>query len=101
MADVPVGPAVARSRSIGGRLNSAPGQLRWRQTDESMIEVALVIVQCCRHRSPGTGRIIVGMFLGLGFEGPNCNGGTKAQRDTPVIQESRRCDSGSVRERGI
>ena len=41
MADVPVGPAVARSRSIGGRLNSAPGQLRRRQTDESMIEVAL------------------------------------------------------------
>ena len=24
MADVPVGPAVARSRSIGGRLNGAP-----------------------------------------------------------------------------
>jgi hypothetical protein len=32
MADVPVAPAVARSRSIGGRLNSAPGQLRYRQT---------------------------------------------------------------------
>src|SRR6267378_3208694 len=40
MADVPVGAALARSRSIGGRLNSAPAQLHRRQTDESMIEVA-------------------------------------------------------------
>jgi hypothetical protein len=57
MADVPVAPALARPRSLGGRLNSAPGQLRRRRTDESMIEVALAIVECCRHRSPGTGRI--------------------------------------------
>ncbi len=37
-------PALARSRSIGGRLNSAPGQLHRRQIDESMIELALAIV---------------------------------------------------------
>ena len=49
--------------------------------------------------SSALGGSIVGTFLGLGSEGPNCNGGTKAQRDTPGIQESRRCDSGSVRER--
>ncbi len=55
MADVPGAPAVACPRSIGGRLNSAPGQLHRRQTDESMIEVALAIVQCYRRRIRGSG----------------------------------------------
>jgi len=67
MADVPVGPAVARSRSIGGRLNSAPGQLRRRQTDESMIEVALAIVQFCQYRSPRHWGINRGDVFGAGI----------------------------------
>ncbi|MGH6827210.1 class II aldolase/adducin family protein, partial [Methyloceanibacter sp.] len=71
------GPAIARSRSIGGRLNSAPGQVCRRQTDESMVEVALAIVQWCRHRSPRHWGAIVRTFLGLGSEGPICNGGKK------------------------
>jgi hypothetical protein len=55
-----VGPAVARSRSIGGRLNSAPGQLGLRQTDESMIAVLSAPFS--------SGGSIVGTFLRLGSE---------------------------------
>jgi hypothetical protein len=44
MADVRVAPALARPRSIRGRLISAPDQLRRRQTAESLIEIALATV---------------------------------------------------------
>jgi hypothetical protein len=39
MADVPVGPAVARSRSIGGRLNSVPGYARRLGVAEELVDL--------------------------------------------------------------
>ena len=70
MTDVPVGPAVARSRSIGGRLNSAPGQLRRRQTEESMIAEANG-VKSARQTETTEPRAVYGT-RGESDENPKC-----------------------------